>query len=51
MKLVLCEGLDDMAVVQGLCMASGLGGLTAPFGGLSNAAQTPLGADDWGLEI
>ena len=34
MKLVLCEGPDDVAVVQGLCKASGLSGLTVEqFGG------------------
>jgi hypothetical protein len=34
MKLVLCEGLDEVAVIGGLCAASGIAGLTIePFNG------------------
>ena len=28
MKLVICEGVDDMAVLEGICGASGIAGLT-----------------------
>jgi hypothetical protein len=34
MRLVLCEGKDEVSVITGLCKASGLAGLTVePFGG------------------